>query len=119
MIRYTSCTFLIELPTGLVLKKKNILRQFKMKHQPFQLATVFLMAFCLILQSLQEAQGIGDSSGGRGSGGRGSGTSGGGSRYTSSSSRKSFAGKAVAFGAGAYIGHTAVKLAKTVRLGGY
>ena len=59
----------------------------------------------------------GGSGGGRGSGGRGSSASGGGSRYTSSSSSKSFGGTAISFGAGAYTGYKAEKIAKKVTLG--
>ena len=68
---------------------------------------VFLSALSLILQSTPIVEG----KGGRGSGGRGSSGSGGGGRYTSSSSSKSFGGKAVSYGAGAYVGS---KIAKKV-----
>ena len=85
-----------------------------MKHKLLRAATVFLMVLVSILQSIPEVESKGSSGGGRGSGGRGSSISGGGSRYTSKSSSKSFVGKAVAFGAGAYVGYKAVKLAKKV-----
>ena len=88
-----------------------------MKHKLLRAATVFLMVLVSILQSIPEVEGKGSSGGGRGSGGRGSSASGGGSRYTSSSSSKSFGGKAIAFGAGAYTGHKAGKIAKKVKLG--
>ena len=76
-----------------------------MKCEFFPATAVFLSALSFILQSTPIVEG----KGGRGSGGRGS--SSGGGRYTSSSSSKSFAGKAVSFGAGAYVGS---KIAKKV-----
>ena len=88
-----------------------------MKHKLLRAATVFLMVLVSILQSIPEVESKGSSGGGRGSGGRGSSASGGGSRYTSSSSSKSFGGKAISFGAGAYTGHKAGKIAKKVKLG--
>ena len=88
-----------------------------MKHKLLRAATVFLMVLVSILQSIPEVESKGSSGGGRGSGGRGSSASGGGSRYTSSSSSKSFGGKAISFGAGAYTGHEAGKIAKKVKLG--
>ena len=94
--------------------KNSKFAQVKMKHQLFRGTIAFLVALCFILQAISEVESKGSSGGGRGSGGRGSSISGGGSRYTSKSSSKSFVGKAVAFGAGAYIGYKAVKLAKKV-----
>ena len=88
-----------------------------MQHRLLRGVTVFLTDLVCILQSIPEVEGKGGSGGGRGSGGRGSSASGGGSRYTSSSSSKSFGGKAIAFGAGAYTGHKAGKIAKKVKLG--
>ena len=88
-----------------------------MKHKLLRAATFFLMVLVSILQSIPEVESKGSSGGGRGSGGRGSSASGGGSRYTSSSSSKSFGGKAISFGAGAYTGHEAGKIAKKVKLG--
>ena len=85
-----------------------------MKHKLFRGTAVFMATLGFILQSIQEVESKGSSGGSRGSGGRGSSISGGGSRYTTKSSSKSFAGKAVAFGAGAYVGYKAVKLAKKV-----
>ena len=85
-----------------------------MKREFLRATTLFLSALSFILQSTPVVESKGSSGGGRGSGGRGSSISGGGSRYTSKSSSKSFVGKAVAFGAGAYIGYKAVKLAKKV-----
>ena len=78
-----------------------------MKCEFFPATTGFLSALIFILQSAAIVEG----KGGRGSGGRGSSGSGGGGRYTSSSSSKSFVGKAVSFGAGAYVGS---KIAKKV-----
>ena len=78
-----------------------------MKREFCRATTVFLSALSLILLSSPIVEG----KGGRGSGGRGSSGSGGGGRYTSSSSSKSFGGKAVSFGAGAYVGS---KIAKKV-----
>ena len=78
-----------------------------MKCEFFPATAVFLPSLSFILQSTPIVEG----KGGRGSGGRGSSGSGGGGRYTSSSSSKSFGGKAVSFGAGAYVGS---KIAKKV-----
>ena len=94
--------------------KKSEFLQVEMKHKLFRATAVFLAAIGFILLSIPEVESKGSSGGGRGSGGRGSSISGGGSRYTSKSSSKSFVGKAVAFGAGAYVGYKAVKLAKKV-----
>ena len=94
--------------------KKSEYLQVEMKHKRFRATAVFLAALGFILQSIPEVESKGSSGGSRGSGGRGSSISGGGSRYTSKSSSKSFVGKAVAFGAGAYVGYKAVKLAKKV-----
>ena len=88
-----------------------------MTHQVFRAVSVFIVALGFILQYIPEVESKGSSGGSRGTGGRGSSISGGGSRYTSKSSSKSFVGKAVAFGAGVYIGYNAVKIAKKVRLG--
>ena len=88
-----------------------------MQHRLLRGVTVFLPVLVSILQYIPEVEGKGGSGGGRGSGGRGSSASGGGSRYTSSSSSKSFGGKAIAFGAGAYTGHKAGKIAEKVKLG--
>ena len=88
-----------------------------MKHKLLRATTVFLTVLVSILQSIPEVEGKGSSGGGRGSGGRGSSASGGGSRYTSSSSSKSFGGTAISFGAGAYTGYKAGKIAKKVKLG--
>ena len=94
--------------------KKSEFLQVEMKHKLFRATAVFLAAIGFILLSIPEVESKGSSGGGRGSGGRGSSISGGGSRYTSKSSSKSFVGNAVAFGAGAYVGYKAVKLAKKV-----
>ena len=88
-----------------------------MQHRLLRGVTVFLTDLVCILQSIPEVEGKGGSGGGRGSGGRGSSASGGGSRYTSSSSSKSFGGTAISFGAGAYTGYKAGKIAKKVKLG--
>ena len=88
-----------------------------MQHRLLRGVTVFLALLVSILQSIPEVEGKGGSGGGRGSGGRGSSASGGGSRYTSSSSSKSFGGTAISFGAGAYTGYKAEKIAKKVTLG--
>ena len=82
-----------------------------MKREFLRATTLFLSALSFVLQSTPVVESKGSSGGGRGSGGRGSSGSGGGGRYTSSSSSKSFAGKAVSFGAGAYVGS---KIAKKV-----
>ena len=85
-----------------------------MKHQAFRSVTFFLVALSFILQSIPEVGSKGSSGGSRGSGQYPAGW---GSRYTGNSSSKSFIGKSVAFGAGAYIGYTAVKIAQKVKLG--
>ena len=82
-----------------------------MKRKLLRATTVFLTTLGFIWQCTPVVEGKGSSGGGRGSGGRGSSGSGGGGRYTSSSSSKSFGGKAVSFGAGAYVGS---KIAKKV-----
>ena len=80
-----------------------------MKHKFLRATTFFLTTLSFIWQSTPVVEGKGSSGGGRGSGG-----SVGGGRYTSSSSSKSFGGKAVSFGAGAYVGS---KIAKKVTYG--
>ena len=77
-----------------------------MKQKFLRTTLVFLTTLSFIWQASLVVEGKGSSGGGRGSGG-----SVGGGRYTSSSSSKSFGGKAVSFGAGAYVGS---KIAKKV-----
>ena len=84
-----------------------------MTHQVFRATAVFLVALGFILQSIPEVESKGSIGGGSGSRQKPAGW---GSRYTGKSSSKSFIGNSVAFGAGAFIGYKAAKMAKKVRL---
>ena len=84
-----------------------------MKHKLLRATTVFLTVLVSILQSIPEVESKGSIGGGSGSRQKPAGW---GSRYTGKSSSKSFIGNSVAFGAGAFIGYKAAKMAKKVRL---